>query len=234
MYHPRWLTWAGISSLAGGLLAILLTLPFAAAYHRAYSGYDPIPIWFQTLQPVLLPLLDFAPRIAVYNTYGRLYDLVYLLLIPGAIALHHLHKPIHSRLERWGFWLTTVGLLASFVGVAGDYWADGAGFFVELIGLLVLSTGATLSGIACLRGRLLPAWVSWLMILCLPGVFLWFLVIGHIPSGPTFAVALAYIAFGCILIFGHLTVPHTKEETAVSDGAVQSAITPNVQQGEPS
>ncbi len=219
--------------MAGGLLAILLTLPFAAAYHRAYPGDDLVPYWFQGLQPVLSPLLDFGSRVDVYNIYGRVYDLVYLLLIPGAIALHHLHKPTRSRLERLGFGLTMAGLLASFIGVAGDYWADGAGFFVELFGLLVLSIGATLSGIACLRSRLLPAWVSWLMVLCLPVLFVWLIVFGHIPSGPTFAIALAYVAFGGLLIFKKKAYAQTTHEEKVDTGKpIQSAVTTNAQQVE--
>lgn len=196
---------AGISAIAGGVLAILLTVPFAAAYFRAYSGFDPTPIWLSALRPVLRPLLSIGQPVAAYNAFGRVYDLVYILFLPAALALRRLHRPLGSRFERWAFLLTIVGLLASFVGVAGDYWADGAGFGLELVGLLILATGATLSGIACLRRRILPRWVSWLMLLCLPGFFAGLILIGHIPSGPTFAVALAYIGIGWVLLRGNYT-----------------------------
>lgn len=195
-----------------GSLAILLTVPFAAAYYRAYPGFDPTPIWLGAFQPILRPLLSFGQPASVYNAYGRVYDLVYLLFLPAALALHHLHRTLDSRLEKWTFWLTIVGLLASFFGVAGDYWADGAGFVLEFVGLFILETGATLSGIAFLRGRLIPRWASLLLLLCLPGYFLWFAVIGHIPSGPSFGIALAYIGLGCVLLLGKYAVP------LVSDG----------------
>ena len=110
MNHPKWIALAGVSSILGGLLAILLTLPFAAGYHIAYSGYDPVPIWFESLQPILRPLLHFGNPTAVYNTYGRIYDLVYLLLLPPAVALHLLQRPVNSKAEKRGFLLTMVGL----------------------------------------------------------------------------------------------------------------------------
>ena len=214
MTHPRWSVWAGISAMVGGGLAILLTVPFAAAYFRAYPGFDPTPIWLAALQPIVRPLLSFAQPIAVYNTYGRIYDLVYILFLPAALALHHLHRPLDSRLEKIAFWLMIVGLLASFVGVAGDYWADGSGFVLEFIGLFILATGATLSGIAFLRSRILPRWASWLMLLCLPGYFIWFILVGHIPSGPSFGIALAYIGLGWVLLLGKYTIPHVQDQRA--------------------
>ncbi len=212
--HPRWLGLAGISAIAGGILAILLTAPFAAAYFRAYSGFDPTPIWLPALRPILRPLLSFAQPVAVYNAFGRVYDLVYILLLPAALALRRLHWPLGSKFEKWAFLLTIVGLLASFVGVAGDYWANGTGFVLELPGLLILATGATLSGIVSLRRRILPRWVSWLMVLCLPGLFVWFILIGHIPSGPTFAIALAYIGIGWVLLRSYYTTAQVEEQGA--------------------
>ena len=211
MNHRKWIALAGVSSILGGLLAILLTLPFAAAYHIAYSGYDPIPIWFNSLQPILQPLLHFGSPTAVYNTYGRIFDLVYLLLLPPALALHLLQRPVDSKAEKWGFLLTVIGLVATFIGVAGDYWADGVTFFLELLGLLILCAGSTLYGIAFLRSHFIPSWCSWLLILCAPGYFIGSVLIGHIPSGTTFVVALAYVGIGHVLLF-RKTVPSLAQE----------------------
>jgi hypothetical protein len=77
-----------------------------------------------------------------------------------------------------GFWLTTSGLIASFVG---DYWANGAGFFLELLGLLVLVVGCLLTGMAAWRSKLLPEWSAALLMVCLPGYVAWSRLIGHIP-----------------------------------------------------
>jgi hypothetical protein len=37
---------------------------------------------------------------------------------------------------------------------------------------------------------------------CLPGYVVWFRLIGQIPSGPTFGVALAYLGVGIVLLSG--------------------------------
>ena len=201
MGYTKWIAFAGVSSIVGGLLAILLTLPFAAAYDIAYSGQGLVPFWFDQLRPVLIPFLRFGSPHAVYNTYGRIYDLVYLLLVPAAIALHRIQPLASSKAEKWGFRLTMVGLLSSFIGVAGDYWADGVTFFLEIIGLLILCVGSALFGIAFLRNHAIPSWCSWLLILCLPGFYVGTVVIGGIPSGTTFLVAIAYVGIGGVLLF---------------------------------
>ncbi|WP_297359321.1 hypothetical protein, partial [Mycetocola sp.] len=36
--------WAGIAAISGGLGAILLTVPFAAAYFHAKEGFDDKPV----------------------------------------------------------------------------------------------------------------------------------------------------------------------------------------------
>ena len=150
----------------------------------------------------LQPALRFGEAIEVYNTYGRIYNLVYVLFLPATLALHALQRGAHSRLEGWGFWLTIFGLVASFIGVAGDYWANGAGFILELLGLLVLVAGCVLTGMAAWRSKVLPEWSAALLMACLPGYVIWFRLIGHIPSGPTFGVALAYLGVGIVLLSG--------------------------------
>jgi hypothetical protein len=212
--HPKWTSWAGISAITGGVLAILLTVPFAAAFFRAYGGLDPTPFWLSVLRPVVQPLLSLGQPVAVYNAFGRVYDLVYILLLPAALVLRDIHRPLDSKFEKSAFMLTIVGLFASFIGVAGDYWADGIGFPLELIGLFLLASGASLSGIASLRRRILPRWVSWLMLLCLPGLFAFSILIGHIPAGPTFAVALAYIGIGWVLLRRKYTTSQVEEQRA--------------------
>ncbi|MCU1419274.1 MAG: hypothetical protein JWR57_443 [Mycetocola sp.] len=55
--------WAGIAAISGGLGAILLTVPFAAAYLHAYEGFDGQPVRLPFLERGLSPLLGIAaPR----------------------------------------------------------------------------------------------------------------------------------------------------------------------------
>lgn len=211
---PTWVSWAGLAAVLGGLTAITLTVPFAVAYFSAYPGYDIPPFWVAPLKGTLGRLLTFAPPVAVYSLYGRIYNLVYLLFLPAVFGLHALHQGDNGKVEKWGFGLLVVGLVAAFIGVAGDYWADGAGFLIEILGLLVCSIGATLYGVATLRSRVLPLWCAWLLVVCLPGVFIFLLLIGHIPSGPTFLFAVAWLIIGYMLLFKQGIRPYSAVQGA--------------------
>ncbi|MBL8056021.1 MAG: hypothetical protein JNK29_04950 [Anaerolineales bacterium] len=173
----------------------MLTLPFASAYFAAYPGFDVPPFWVAPLKPVLAPALGFADRITVYNVYGRVFNAVYLLFLPAAFALRRLQEG-RGWQAGWGGGLTVAGLLAAAVGVAGDYWLDGAGFLLEFCGLLIMNLGALLSGLAGLRAGGLPRGLAWLLTTCFPGLFAVQFLIGHIPSSPTLLFAVAWLALG--------------------------------------
>lgn len=219
MDTPKWIPWAGLAAILGGLMAIVLTVPFASAYFSAYPGYDVPPFWLQWVRPMLRPFLTFESSVEVYNTYGRIYDFVYLLCLPAVFGLHHLHQGVSSRIEKWGFGLLVVGMLTTFIGVAGDYWANGAGFFIELLGLLTLSIGTTLYGVAMLRSRVIPRWCGWLLVSCLPGAFIFTVLIGHIPSGPTFLSAVSWLIVGSRLLFKRGIRPQPESQARANAGS---------------
>ena len=202
MTIPKWISWAGLAAMIGGLIAILLTPPFAIAGDTAYHIFDVPPFWMHSLKPALTPLLTFAPPVAVYNTYGRMFDLVYLLFLPAMFGLHHLHQGVRGRIEKWGFAVVVIGLIAAFIGVAGDYWVEGVVFyFSEIFGLLLMPVGTTLYGVAILRSGVVPRWCGWLLVSCLPGTFVFSLLIPHIPSGQTFLFAVSWLMMGLVLLF---------------------------------
>jgi len=211
---PRWISWTGLAAILGGLMAISLTAPFAIAYFSAYAGYDIPPFWLPLLKPALSSWLTFASPIEVYNVYGRIFDLVYLLFLPAVFGLHYLHQGAGRRIEKWGFRLLVVGLLSAFIGVAGDYWADGAGFIIEMLGLLILAIGATVYGVALLRSKVIPSWCAWLVVVCGPGTVVFFSLIGHIPSGPTFLFAISWLIVGCVLLFKKSLRPQLEKQSA--------------------
>lgn len=196
----RWLRWAGWAAVVGGLAAIAMTPAFATAYFRAYGGESQLPFWFDAVNPVLDPLLTFAAPDRVYEIYGRLYNLVYLLLLPLVVALHDRHRDSPSRLEQCGYLLLTGGLVATTVGVAGDYWANEIGFTLELLGLLAMTVGVTTWGVAMVRGRVVPARWAWLMVGCGPGAVATLLLAGHVPSGPTLSFAIVWFLVGCLVV----------------------------------
>jgi hypothetical protein len=185
--------------MIGGVIAVLLTFPFAAAYFQAYPGFDAPPFWLSAFRSGFEPLLTFDTSVTVYTTYGRVFNVVYLLILPGVVGLHVLQQKAGGRFERGAFGVLVLGLVTSFVGVAGDYWADGAGWAVELVGLLVLLIGTTLFGISGVRAKQIPIWSAWLLIISGPGALVATWLIGHIPSGPTFLFACTWIALGYLL-----------------------------------
>lgn len=208
-------------------MAIALTPPFVTAYFSAYPGHNVPPFWIDSLKPALGSLLTFASPEVVYDVYGRVFDVVYLLFLPAAFGLHHLHQGASSRIEKGGFGILVVGLLASFIGVAGDYWANGAGFFMELLGLLILAIGATLYGVALLRSKVIPSWSAWLLVACGPGAFvfvpltamsslptyLYAISLGF-PEGPTFLFAISWVILGSMLFFNRGIRPQFEKQGA--------------------
>lgn len=210
MHAPRWVALAGVAAIIGGITAIVLTMPFAIAYHTAYPGFDVPPYWISAAGAALRPVISFAAPSVVYDVYGRVFDLVYLLFLPATFALHRLHRGATSTIERAGFVTLAVGLLVTFVGVAGDYWADGALFVMSVLGLLTIGVGAVVYGVAMLQRAVLPGWLGWLLIGCLPGAFIVTWIIGHIPSGPTVPFAAFFLALGYVLVFRRDTLPTDK------------------------
>ena len=224
---PKWISWAGLAAILGGLTAIILTAPLVCAYFSAYPGYNVPPFWIHSLKPALGSLLTFASPVVVYNVYGRIFDLVYLLFLPAAFGLHHLHQGASFRVEKWGFRILATGLLATFIGVAGDYWANGAGFFIELLGLLTLAIGATLYGVALLQSKVIPSWCAWLLVACGPVAFVFVPLAGlqslptflyaislGFPEGPTFLFAIAWLIVGYMLLFKQGIRPQLEKQGA--------------------
>ena len=195
------MSWAGFAAILGGLTAIVLTAPFASAYFIAYPGYDTVPFWVQPLEPRFASLLSFGSPDQVYETYGKVYDVVYLLFLPAVLALHQVHGGSGTRAEKRGYALLVAGLLAAFVGVAGDYWANGITFLISVLGLLTMAVGVTMYGVALRRSGVVPRWCAWMLVSCGPGTMVFLFLIGHIPSGPTFPFALSWLVVGFILLF---------------------------------
>ncbi len=211
---PKWISWAGLAAIVGGMMAVVLTAPFVTAYFYAYPGNNVPPFWIHSVKSALGLLLAFSSPQVVYDTYGRIYDVAYLLFLPAAFGLHHLHFGTDSRVEKPGFGILISGLLVSFVGVAGDYWANGAGFLIEIPGLLTLAIGSTLYGVALLQSKVIPGWCAWLLVACGPIAivfvpltaisslppFVYAISLGF-PEGPTFLFAVSWLIVGYMLIF---------------------------------
>lgn len=201
----RVVRWAGLAAVVGSGLAIALTLPFATAYFLAYPG-DTLPFWFDAVEPRLEPQLTFADPTSVYAIYGRLYNVVYVLLLPLVLAIHRSRRAVATPAQKRWFVVLVSGLVATALGVAGDYWGNGIGFLLEVLGLLTMMVGVTMWGLALLRGTSPVRW-AWVFVACGPGALGTLFVLGHVPSGPTLAFALAWLVAGVIVMSGRDAEP---------------------------
>ena len=192
----------GWAAMVGGVLALLLTPPFASAY-VGWAGESPTPL-INTLRSAVAPLLGFASVDAVYQTYGRLYLLAALLMLAGLVVLRPQVARHLGRLGDRGLVVLVVGWAMFVVGLVGDYVIGetfgevlhGLSFTVEGLGILVLLVGTLLVGIGARRTADLPPPVALLLILALPLACIGTFLIGHLPSGPMVGVCAAWVGLG--------------------------------------
>lgn len=192
--------WGGVSGLAGGILACLLTPLMSIGYYRAYGGHETPPFWMASVAPHFEFLFDLADERTVYAAFGKLFSVVYILFLPGVWALHRRQSKAASKLEKFGFGFLTLALLVSFVGVGFDYWGIRAGWTIELLGMLLLQLGATVYGAASLRLKIIPLFPALLLTAAIPLVIASFLLFKQIPSAPTLPFAVASLLTGVYII----------------------------------
>ena len=190
-------------AILGALIALLISVPFALMYFRAYGfgeGQSP-PGYLITFGQAFPGLVDFGPATRVYQVYGRIYSLVVPLTIPALLALKD-RIGTSSSLARWGWRVFFTGVLMFGTGVFGDYWPDqnsfwvAGGFLFEMLGMLVIGVGAILYGIAAIRAGTIPPWVGYGLVGIAPGGVLGTLLLAHIPAGPLFGYAVFWLIFG--------------------------------------
>jgi hypothetical protein len=155
---------SAIFAIMGTFIALVVTLPFATAYFRAYEPLA-IPAWMGALAKASPDLFEFAAQTRVYQLYGRLYSLVIPLTIPALLVLKN-HIGIDTRISLWGWRVFLGGMLTMGAGIFGDYWPGqdsfwiGLGFMFEMIGMVVLGAGAALYGIAALKSKVVSRWIG--------------------------------------------------------------------------
>lgn len=201
----------GFLALLGALSAILVSTPFSLAYFRAYGNSvgEQTPVWLAAFGSAYPSLLDFTGRIQVYQFYGRIYTLMIPLTLPG---LFYLKSQIgtSSRLSHWGWRIFYSGVFLVGLGIFGEYCCDqngfwiSIGFFLDMLGTLVLGIGAIVYGIAVLREDLVPHWVGRLLIAITPVSILGSVLLQHIPSGSLFGYLIFWLVLGISLVAGKI------------------------------
>ena len=181
--------------------ALLVSPPFAAAYFRAYPGYETPPFWWADFRIAFPGLLDFADPQRVYQVYGRIYSLLIPLSLPAMIDLkRRLQKNTRFSMRAWRIFLGA--LLVIGLGIFGDYWPEqdsiwiGIGFVLGMLGMLVLWIVGFLLGREILKADAIPRWVGIGLIGFAPLGFVGMMLLAHIPSGPLFGYAVFSAVLG--------------------------------------
>ncbi|MDP8940899.1 MAG: hypothetical protein M3N10_11555 [Actinomycetota bacterium] len=193
----------GLAAMRGGALAVAVAPVITSAYSLTEDGVGTVPPWEPAFSNTFSPLFSFAAPDAVYATYGKLYFFVFLGFLFGLIGLRARRGARAGRLERWGFGLSFVGLLLNLFGNVPDYWIGEDTVFEDVgfvagtaLGLLVLTVGSSLLGVALLRARAGLRLGAWLLALSLPGILLSGFRFGNIPSGPALWYGVVWVVLG--------------------------------------
>ncbi|MGF1473095.1 MAG: hypothetical protein ACFB50_15330 [Rubrobacteraceae bacterium] len=197
----------GLAAMLGGALAIVVAPFITSAYSLTEDGAGTVPPWEPTLSDSLGPLFTFATSEVVYATYGKVYFFVFLGFLLGLIGLRARRRDRAGRLERWGFGLCFVGVALNLIGNVPDYWVGEDTVFEYIgfvagtaLGLLVLTVGSSLLGVALLRARAVSRLGTWLLALSPAGVILpGFVGFGNIPSGPALWYGVVWVVMGYAL-----------------------------------
>ncbi len=132
------------------------------------------------------------------SSYDYLLNVVasaqFLVLLGGLVGLHARQKTDYGNLGTWGFFAAFGG--AAMAGVANpSEHCLGLGFLglAWLLGVLVMSVGCLLVGIATTRAKVLPCWCGWALITGSLG--LWLLA----ENGSAVLFGIAWVAVGYAL-----------------------------------
>ncbi len=141
-----------------------------------------------------------------YQWYNRLWTPVLLLMACGFLAFRQTYHHPETLVTRWAFRAIFLGFGLMMLGNTAEFWffttqpydglnARSFAWMTVLLGALIWLIAAFILGIAWLRSRSLPVWVSWLFLLALPltiaGIFGGFM---FLPLAP-----LAWVMSGLAL-----------------------------------
>ena len=152
-----------------------------------------------------------------YKVYGKVFFLVYLLMLPIVRHVHNLQKD--SAPSKWGHrtWRALwVGLVVATWADAVSYWGVslpglggdsvwGGGFGVEILAVLVVLVSTTVYGVVSLRLRVVPLWASVLLAVIFPiCVAILAGVTTYVPNGVVVPMSLIWASMGVWV----LATPH--------------------------
>lgn len=217
MATDKTVTIGAVCAILSGLVWLTLT-PFMATIGICRGS---CPSWAE--QPLVIRTLgravadqgwvSFAAPDTLYFGYGRLFFLVYALIILGLIALQRtqIRRAAQPRqLARRGYLVLLVSLI---VAALGDFISYGIGVFsqaawrygfgAEVVAWLGVMLGALLYGIAILQQHAIHPVMGWLLILAallMPATFLDRILVHYAPNAQLLPFAVVWPIVGIYLL----------------------------------
>jgi hypothetical protein len=202
----KWGAWAAITA---GVLTWVLTPPMDQASCTSHGGGMNCGGWLaDLLRPLFWPYIQFAPMDKVYQTFGRTFLVIYLLMVAGLVALH---GHLAGRLTPWGekgYRVARTGLTLLVVGMISDYWLGyevlgqwlwGMGFTIFTVGgFLTYMVGMALMGYGARAA--VEGWLVWLLAVGPATGFVTHPLAWNVPSGPTLSSGLVWLVIGVYLL----------------------------------
>ncbi len=187
--------------MAGALLGLVITAPFALAYDDAYGlAHERPRTWVTTLGQLVLGIgSGGTSAVTTYHRLGLFFGVCLLAVTAGAWLVWP--RPT-SRLEAVALWMTTGGLLLATVGTFADYGlpalgpTPNPGFALELIGFLLVALSTPVLALAARRRGASLAAAICLGVLGPVGMVGGTWAVGHIPSGPAAVVLVGALVVG--------------------------------------
>jgi hypothetical protein len=191
----------GLAAMVGGMIGIVWAPLYALAHFaiedsEVQAAPPPLVAWHHAARPLLEPLLTFASPNVVYLTYGKVALIMCLGWLAGTIALHARQAGHAGQLEKWSFRLVVAAVSWFIAGTVGAYWvgslvpqAGDFSFFIFILpGVLLMTIGWPLFGIATLRSGVVPRWTGWL------------LTLGWFPAWVALATVFGQLSVGTLLL----------------------------------
>lgn len=148
-----------------------------------------------------------------YEVYGKVFFLVYLLMLPIVRYVHGLHRDSATpKWERRTWRVLWVALILAAVGDAVSYWGQslpgqlgsslwGGGFGAEILAMLVVLASTTVYGIVLIRLRRIPLWSSVLITLTFPiGIATLLAITDYLPNAIVVPMSMIWAAIGVWLL----------------------------------
>lgn len=214
MRNKMFWRWGEVGAVLSLIIWLILT-PFMATIW-VYDGgrliWEQKPLLVRTIGQWLAEqgAFTFAAEEVVYHSYGRYFFLVYLLLIPTVMAVHHRYATENKRHRRW-YKILSYALL---VAAVSDYVSYGLGIFssflwqmgfgLEMLALLVVIVASVFYGWACHQQANTPRWLGWLLIvsaILVPPMLFEPVLASYWPNSLVLPLVLAWAGIGVYLRF---------------------------------